>query len=125
MRYMRDIGHFEFGPLHKPLSFDVKFCRQYELDDPNYWLAYWITCFEHVLERVPTVHLVTQDRIRRDPQNVMSKLLERIGVSHETDRDFRDDFIATGDDPKDRLFDAHLLKRARDTFQALDEQSVQ
>jgi hypothetical protein len=59
LRYMRDIGHFEFGALHRPLAFDPGLLAPYALDDPNYWLAYWISAFEHVSRHAESLLIVT------------------------------------------------------------------
>ena len=48
--YMSDIGHFEFGALHKPFDFPNlgELIEGLAPDSVDYWLAYWIAAFEHV-----------------------------------------------------------------------------
>jgi hypothetical protein len=61
--YMQDIGHFEFGSLHKPFAFAGLADATADLDPgvPDYWLAYWICAFEHLsgFERVNFVSFET------------------------------------------------------------------
>ncbi len=49
-RYVRDIGHFEFGADHKPILFEGME-QVIESHDPltlDYWLAYWIAAYRHL-----------------------------------------------------------------------------
>jgi hypothetical protein len=50
LAYARDIGHFEFGLLHKPIMFDGmdKVIAQFDPDGIDYWLAYWICAYEAI-----------------------------------------------------------------------------
>ena len=57
-RYMADIGHYEFGALHRPIAFpglaDLTQGRDPQRLDPrglDYWLATWIAAFEHIAAR--------------------------------------------------------------------------
>lgn len=59
-RYMRDIGHYEFGALHCPIRFErfddlTRGLTPLQLD---YWLGYWIAAFHHIAARRDRVHLV-------------------------------------------------------------------
>ncbi|WP_193369823.1 sulfotransferase [Pelagibius marinus] len=52
-RYMADIGHYEFGALHRPIAFPG-LAELTEGRDPqglDYWLAYWIAAFAHIAEQ--------------------------------------------------------------------------
>jgi hypothetical protein len=62
-RYMADLGHFEFGDLHRPIAFPeidtiISNRAPQEID---YWLAYWIAAFEYVLARRDNVQLVSYE----------------------------------------------------------------
>lgn len=48
--YMEDIGHYEFGSLHKPIAFPALDDLTRDLDPGSlaYWLAYWISAFGHL-----------------------------------------------------------------------------
>ena len=51
LQYMKNIGHFEFGHLHKPIMFEgmEDVMKQYKTNDINYWLSYWISAYQHLL----------------------------------------------------------------------------
>lgn len=51
--YMEDIGHYEFGALHKPFAFEWPSEAPVGLgpDTVDYWLAYWISAFEYLAGR--------------------------------------------------------------------------
>ena len=116
-RYMRDIGHFEFGDLHRPLAFDLDFVRQYSTDDPNYWLAYWISCFDHLTQHVEKATFVRQADLRTSPQETMEQVLNAAGLASPQTIDWRGHF-RDGEDPRhDDLFDRALLERARSIYQ--------
>ena len=48
--YMSDIGHFEFGAMHKPFDFPNlgALIEGLSPESVDYWLAYWIAAFEHL-----------------------------------------------------------------------------
>jgi hypothetical protein len=48
---MADLGHFEFGALHRPINFPRMVDLTAERDPLtiDYWLAYWIAAYEHIL----------------------------------------------------------------------------
>jgi len=43
-RYMADIGHFEFGALHRPILFDGvdELASRHDPGQLEYWIGYWI-----------------------------------------------------------------------------------
>lgn len=70
-RYMRDIGHLEFGELHRPIQFPGLAERQAGLsaESLDYWLAYWIAAFEYVKSRRERLIIVSHDAIsNRGPE---------------------------------------------------------
>lgn len=80
-RYMRDIGHFEFGMLHKPFLFDRDAMADFEPRQEDYWLQYWITVYRHVLRYRDKCIFVLQDDLRAKPQETMTTLCKEIGVT--------------------------------------------
>ncbi|NEX17463.1 MAG: hypothetical protein C1943_12760 [Halochromatium sp.] len=119
MRYMKDIGHLEFGALHRPIAFDPDVLAGYDPTQPNYWLVYWITAFEHIRKHISKLLILSQDSLRSAPQNTMDILLERLNIGHVPTHDFRRYFHCKPDAPMSDLFDADLLRRARDTYEHL------
>ena len=47
-RYMKYLGHFEFGLDHKSWNSPTKFAN---FNDINYWLEQWIKFYRHLLEK--------------------------------------------------------------------------
>ena len=115
-RYMRDIGHFEFGSLHRPMAFDLDLVRQYEKTDPNYWLAYWISCFEHLSGQIEKATFVRQSDLRTSPQSTMDSLMAALGLPAKSDMNWRVHFRDGEDLTQDDLFEPALLARARSIY---------
>lgn len=84
-RYMADIGHYEFGALHRPIAFpDLE--KLTDGRDPltiDYWLGYWIAAFEHVLSRQDKVVLVCYEACCSDPTRAVAKICERLDIDDE------------------------------------------
>lgn len=60
-KYMSDLGHFEFGALHKPIRFTG--FNPPASDNPDrsaYWLRYWVAAYMHLLSR-PESELILVD----------------------------------------------------------------
>jgi len=81
-RYMKDIGHLEFGNLHVPFAFDGFDPSAYSPREASYWLEYWIAAYQMVLARVDRLHIVTHERICKHPKLVMDALCERLRLDH-------------------------------------------
>ena len=123
-RYMRDIGHFEFGSLHRPLAFNRNFLTGYDLDQPDYWLAYWITCFEDVATQGSDLLIVKQDSIRSAPVETMENLTAQLGLTPCPAKRWGSYFRQEPDTVEDDMFDASLLARAHDLYHDLSEQAL-
>jgi hypothetical protein len=84
-RYMADVGHYEFGDLHRPIAFPgleplVAGRDPLTLD---YWVGYWIAAFEHVLARRHRLVLVSYEACCRHPARAMAELCERLELDAE------------------------------------------
>ena len=82
-RYMRDIGHYDFGHNLKPVNFDGWRERYPDLDPTTlaFWLRYWLETYTHILARLkPAICLFSFDQFCEQPRNSMAVLAERIGV---------------------------------------------
>ena len=81
-RYMDDIGHLEFGELHRPIQFDgmddVR--AQYEPDTLDYWVAYWERAFRHVLRYKSSIVLMSYETLCTNGPASMAVLAERVGL---------------------------------------------
>jgi len=77
-RYMADIGHYEFGALHRPITFS----RLAELTEGksrltvDYWLAYWIAAFEDLDAGQTDVRLVSYEGLCANPIASLTALCE-------------------------------------------------
>lgn len=86
-RYMADIGHYEFGALHRPIAFP-DFPRLLEaLPEArrrpahlDYWMAYWVAAFRH-LQAQQGLIFIGHEAVRAHPRAVMGDLCERIGLA--------------------------------------------
>lgn len=83
-RYMRDIGHFEFGLIHKPIGFAGFEPERYDRDTPDYWLYYWLCANRAIVAAAGDHMIVTQDDLRADPQRTMAALCAAIEVDPGT-----------------------------------------
>jgi hypothetical protein len=81
-RYMADLGHYEFGDVHRPIAFpgaDALIAQR----DPltlDYWLAYWIAAFEHVLLHLDNVIVVSYEGSCADPDRALVAICARLEV---------------------------------------------
>jgi hypothetical protein len=127
-RYMADIGHFEFGDLHRPLRFDGfgELAADRAPDSADYWLAYWIAAFETIVSQADLC-LASFEGICSDPEPGLRKLLHDIGL------EARANGIASAASlfrapPAPRRgeyqFDATLEQRALELYGALLERCV-
>ena len=84
-RYMKDIGHFDFGANLRPIDFD------HWLDgspapasSANFWLAYWCAAFAHVLAVVGksggNVALVDYDGLCDQPTPHLERIAGKAGL---------------------------------------------
>ncbi len=84
-RYMGDIGHYEFGALHRPLAFpgvDEALAGR----DPltlDYWLAYWIAAFEYIAAHRGNAIVVGYEGMCGDAPRALGRLCEQLGVPDE------------------------------------------
>jgi hypothetical protein len=121
-RYMRDIGHFEFGALHRPIAFDGVEPGA-DTADPDYWLRYWIAAFRALLPVVGRCHVVTQDALRAHPQATMQALAARLKLD-TGGLDFTRHFRPVPDTAPEGLFDPDLLEEAETLYTALAGHAV-
>ena len=87
-RYMRDIGHFDFGADLRPMDFG-RWLREGDLlrtHTADFWIRYWRAAYEHVLaNRGANVVLVDYDSLCADPAAGLRRIVDTIGVDERTD----------------------------------------
>jgi hypothetical protein len=84
-RYMKDIGHFEFGQLHRPLAFpgigEVR--DRFDPDGLDYWIGYWLAAFTALLEHQDEVVLVSYESLCQGGAEGMRRLTEALALPDE------------------------------------------
>ena len=85
-RYMKDIGHFDFGANLRPIDFDHWLDTASEPADANFWLAYWCAAFEHVRANASgNVVLVDYDALCVLPKPHLARIACKAGVANTAD----------------------------------------
>lgn len=80
--YMADIGHYEFGELHRPITFPG-FDKSLSTRNPleiDYWLVYWIAAFEYILERRDKVILISYENICTDGIGGLTEICTQLEI---------------------------------------------
>lgn len=122
-RYMRDIGHFEFGLIHQPMHFPGFDPERYDPATPDYWLAYWLHAFRDVLEHSASCVLVSQDDLRSTPQETMSSLCAELDLA-EPALQFAAYFRSSPDESPTDLYDQRLYGEAAELSRELEAVSL-
>lgn len=81
-RYMADIGHLEFGELHRPIQFPG-LAGRLEGRSPeslDYWLSYWISAFEYVQARQDRLIVVSHEAICNEGEVTTDRLFAELGI---------------------------------------------
>ncbi len=92
-KYMEDIGHLEFGALHRPIRFDGidQVSDRYSTETLDYWLAYWVIAFTHIWRFRDQITLVSYENCCEDFRSVAAAMARYLHVD-------RDDLLdAAGD----------------------------
>jgi len=81
-RYMDDIGHYEFGALHRPILFEelASLTQGLTPADLDYWLAYWIAAFEHIALHRKYIHIIGYENMCRCGDTAGAELCELLGI---------------------------------------------
>lgn len=84
-QYMGDIGHYEFGELHRLIAFPGVDALTRDRDPlkPDYWLGYWIAAFEYVLKQKEKVLVVSYENACRNAKGTLSSLCAHLGIQEE------------------------------------------
>jgi hypothetical protein len=85
-RYMRGIGHFDFGDNLRPVDFDGWLDRSRHRDSVElaFWLAYWLAAYRSLLaEATERVCFVNYDALCVDPWSGLGRLARFIQVENK------------------------------------------
>jgi hypothetical protein len=125
---MADLGHYEFGRLHRPIDFPG-LGQLIEGRDPlgiDYWLGYWIAAFEAVEGRADRLTIVSHEAACREPEAAMRRLCGALGIPAQEAPRAAAVFAAPTPAPEREqpTADAPLLDRALALHAALEERSL-
>lgn len=81
-KYMRDIGHFEFGQLHRPIRFAG--APDGDTETIEYWLEYWISAFKHIMAMQAQVVLVSFEHLCAGGAGAFGSLSDKLGLGTDT-----------------------------------------
>ncbi len=122
-RYMRDIGHFEFGLIHKPILFPGFDPERYSTESADYWLLCWIHAFRAVAASGSECIIVTQEKLRQTPQETMQALCRQSGVD-PGELDFGSYFHSGADTAPTDNFSPQLYDEAAAIYQQLAQRAL-
>jgi hypothetical protein len=121
--YMADIGHYEFGRLHRPFAFDGfhEGRGSGDPDRPDYWLRYWIAAYGHVDAARGRVRPLGYERWCAEPRAELGALVEDVALprGHAFERAVARVRPAPAARAEPASFDAALVERARDLHRSL------
>ncbi|WP_415241968.1 sulfotransferase [Zhongshania sp.] len=115
-RYMRDIGHYEFGLIHKPIQFPGFAEDRFDPASGDYWLAYWLHAFREILKHSDRCIFVLQDDLRASPQETMMTLCQELQLNSGA-MQFTDYFRASIDLSPTDLYSAEIYEDAAKVYE--------
>ena len=121
-RYMADIGHFEFGLIHKPIAFAGFDPDRYDPAGADYWLHYWVQAHRAIAAEAERCLFVLQDDLRAAPEATMQALCAALDVTPGP-VPFATYFRAGPDRAAREAFDPALLAEADDLYRTLAARS--
>ena len=126
-RYMADIGHFEFGLLHRPIAFAGvdEMCARYQPDTLDYWVAYWLHGFRHVLAQSDGVQFVSYERLCAGGRDGFARVATALDLPADASADVADLWDPRNyDDRRTRITDRALLASADEVHADLLSRSL-
>jgi hypothetical protein len=123
-KYMGDIGHFEFGELHRPVAFPKlnEYLSGFSPDNINYWLAYWVAAYQY-LDSIDGVTFISHRRLCNSGAQGFKKLANVLELKADAgDIDSAAGLFNHVSESESKLcsFDASLLEQAKLIFNRLD-----
>ncbi len=120
-KYMEGVGHYDFGDNIRPIDFnswlDRRKYRDYE--DMNFWLEYWITAYQHLLEKVgERVFLHSHEALCVNTRASLEKLADIIGIEDKATFMKNEETIWKTVPPEVSTegLDPHLVTQAEDLY---------
>jgi len=78
-RYMKWIGHYEFGANLRPIDFDGTYDASFTQNhvDYNFWMNYWSKAYKHcIAESSRSVYFLDFDNLLQDGSSVLARVGE-------------------------------------------------
>lgn len=122
LRYMRDIGHFDFGRIHKPIGFPGFDAARHDPATGDYWLSYWIHAFREVLRHGDSCIIVLQDDLRATPEATMARLCRALELETGPVQ-FSPHFRTEPDEARTDIFDQDLYGEAAELYRELERRA--
>lgn len=85
LEYMNLLSHNEFGLNHKPL-FDKNFKSNFDKNDINYWLDYWIFIYSRIskfIEKKSDLFFLSYENLKTSPETQLNKINKIIDEKFE------------------------------------------
>jgi len=122
-KYMEDIGHYEFGQLHRPILFPSFDALRQDLspEDLGYWLAYWISAYEYLSEQ-QGINFLSYETLCKSGNSVLTILCEHLKLSvseQEIENAARVFHLPTASRRYQYDIDAMMIKRADELYNTL------
>jgi hypothetical protein len=121
--YMRDIGHLEFGELHRPIDFagTDEMLARYRPDTLDYWVAYWECAFRHLLTQSGSLVFLSYEGLCAAGTSVMDSVGDYLELPSGALRMAFGDGLRSPREPGPgaRVADRDLAHRARALHQEL------
>jgi hypothetical protein len=127
-RYMADIGHYEFGALHRPIDFPgmASVRERHEPDRLDYWVGYWASAFEALLDSSTDLVFLSYERMCARGAPALKAVEDSLRLEADA---LVDSMAGSLRSPRtyeveDLLSDGGLLERALSVHERLVERSV-
>lgn len=120
LRYMRWLGHFEFGGDHRPFDFGngIENLLSYDPSTLEHWLIHWTLVYEWILEQENlNLLLFDYDAFCKAPKSTLERLSQRLCITATPNAD---EIRAPHTyDPAPEEKKSEILSRAKDVYDAL------
>lgn len=127
-RYMADIGHYEFGALHRPIDFPgvASVRERHEPAGLDYWVGYWVSAFEALLDSATDMVFLSYERMCSRGAPALGAVEDSLGLAPGA---LVDSMAGSLRSPRtyeveDLVSDRSLLERARAVRDRLVERSA-
>ena len=126
-RYMEAIGHFDFGANLRPIAFSPT-PNAYMPNTLDFWLQYWLDCYQHLLEQQPALNLLllSYEQFSQNPTQALEQIAAKINAAHPDAFPAQADTIkpATHHNFAADSYNNELYHRCQRLYQQLEQRSI-